>query len=377
MTSTPPEIPMQPADSPRAATAVPQAIYSSLESTRTSFNGWLSRSASTDVPPLIDVIIGGRIVRKTRPYLAADSHPPVWKFGCQWLKPLDTGTTIELRFAETGQRLAATTVDFRDGKHAMHSRAFNYAVFYNPKSACTSIRNLFFALHADEMDPLRPDNAIRNAPTIFPLGKECLPEFKINVVRDPYRRLISSFIDKVASLFYHPQLCTGHEVYRWRFGSKTEPWGDLTFLDFLDYLAEHRDFADLHFHSQPLITGDVEIVRVEDLETQLCDVYRRRRPELLDRVKAFFNLPMAHANRSLNNQYANQVELGEPHVLSVRDLGAIIQSGKGFSGEKFISPATLPAMNALLDEEIRCLGYTLLDASGAPAASHGPDLKQP
>ncbi len=333
--------------------------YSGLGVTQTSLSGWFTQQDTSDDPPLVDVIVGGQLLQKTYPHSAAGNQPPAWKLGCQWLQPLAIGTSVELRCSATGQRLAAAQVDGRDGKHSMYSTAFDYAVFYNPKSACTSLRHLFFALHADEINPQRADKTIHRAPSVFPLPKDRPPQFKINVVRDPYRRLVSAFIDKVASLFYHRTLCTGHDVYRWRFGPQTDAWGELTFEDFLDYLVLHRDFSDIHFQTQPVIAGDVELVSVEQFESQLCDVYQRRQPALLDRVKAFFNSPAARANQSVLAHLSHRVDLPDAHTRTVRELGEIIKSGRGFASDAFISEVTLPTLNALLGSEILAHGYAL------------------
>lgn len=359
-------------NSPAPATAR-RVMFSSLEGTQTSLSGWFTQQNTSGDPPMVDVMVGGQLLQKTHPHPAAGSQPPAWKLGCQWLQPLAIGTPIELCLSATGQRLAAAQIDGRDGKHSMYSNAFNYAVFYNPKSACTSLRHLFFALHADEIDPQRADKTIRSAPAIFPLPKDRPPQFKINVVRDPYQRLMSAFIDKVASLFYHPPLCTGHDVYRWRFGPQTDAWGELTFQDFLDYLTLHRDFSDIHFQTQPVIAGDVELVRVEQLEAQLCEVYQRRQPALLDRVKAFFNSPAARANQSVLAHLSNRVELPDAHIRPVRELGGIIKSGRGFASDAFISEATLPTLNALLESEILAYGFPLRPmpiANADSATSH-------
>jgi hypothetical protein len=252
-----------------------------------------------------------------------------------------------------------TKVDFRDGLHGMHSLVGNYSIFYNPKSACTSVRNLFFALHANEINTPNVDPLIRNAPAVFPPSQDRLPEFKINIVRDPYQRLVSAFVDKVASLFYQPQLCTGHEIYRWRFGQDTQTWGNLTFMDFLNYLSKNRNFSDIHFQAQPVIGGDVELVRVEHLEEQLCDVYQRRRPELLDAVNQFFATPESHANRSANSRLDQKADILNPHTAPVRALGEMIKAGNGFSANLLISEATLPTLNALLVHEVEAHGYSV------------------
>ncbi|MES2508801.1 MAG: sulfotransferase family 2 domain-containing protein [Pseudomonadota bacterium] len=351
-----------------------RVMYSSLEGTQTSLSGWFTQQNTSGDPPLVDIVVGGQLLQKTYPHPTAGNQPPAWKLGCQWLQPIAIGTPLELRVSATGQRLAAAQVDGRDGKHSMYSTAFNYAVFYNPKSACTSLRHLFFALHADEIDPQRAEKTIRSAPSVFPLPKDRPPQFKINVVRDPYKRLVSAFIDKVASLFYCPQLSTGHDVYRWRFGPQTDAWGELTFQDFLDYLALHRDFSDIHFQTQPVIAGDVELVYVEQFEAQLCEVYQRRQPALLDRVKTFFSSPAAHANQSVLARLSHRVELPDAHNRPVRELAEIIKSGKGFASDAFISEATLPALNALLEGEILAHGFRLrpMPITNASSATSHP-----
>jgi hypothetical protein len=251
-----------------------------------------------------------------------------------------------------------------DGKHGMYSKHFDYAVFYNPKSACTTIRNLFFLLHSNEINITPTEEnlktLIRNAPAVFPLTNTSSSTFKINVVRDPYKRLISSFIDKVASLYYQPRLCTGKNIYRWRFGSNEEKWGNLTFDDFINYLSENRDIADIHFQAQPIIAGNIEIVRVENLQQELLSVYERRLPALLEQVSSFFSTPASKANQSANARLTSKISLSNAHQLSVAELGSLIKTKNGFNSADFISSQTLPSLNLLLKEELEAFNYPTL-----------------
>lgn len=342
-----------------APAAVRPVMKVSLDLTRTSVSCRFSAMDPLGSPPAVDMLIGGEHFRRYTPQLIDDPSSPLWSINAQWLQPLPQEAAVELRFAANGFRFAGATVNARDGKHAMYSRASRYAMFYNPKSACTSVRNLFFFLHTGELGPEAADFSIRHAPQFFPLPVDGAPEFKINVVRDPYRRLVSGFVDKVASQFFAPHLCAGHAIYQWRFGAGQEQWGQLTFMDYLAYLAEHRETADIHFQPQPLVTGDVELVRVEDLERQLCDVYARRRPELLERVREFFTTPSARANESPVGRAKVQIKLDAPHLLPVSDLAAIVSAGNGFNAQDFISDATLPAMNVMLAGELAALGYAV------------------
>jgi hypothetical protein len=130
-------------------------------------------------------------------------------------------------------------------------------------------------------------------------------------------------------------------------------------MDFLDYLSKNRSFSDIHFQAQPVIGGDVELVRVEQLEQQLCDVYRRRRPDLLGKVKEFFSTPESHANRSANSRIDHPIDILNPHTTPVSELGEMIKAGNGFSANLLISAATLPTLNALLQNEVDAHGYNV------------------
>jgi hypothetical protein len=338
-----------------------------LNCTKTSVSGRIQRAEEANTPPKIDVYIKDKFQKTIELQDAPNATPPIWRFNYQWITPLEKGSIIELRATFNKKLIARLVIGSRDGIHAMYSKKFDYVVFYNPKSACTTIRNLFFLLHEDEINKTQSPESIAeligNAPTIFPLTNTATPTFKINVVRDPYKRLISGFIDKVASLYYQPRLCTGKEIYRWRFGSSEDQWKNLTFNDFLNYLSENRDVGDIHFQTQPVIAGDVEIVRVESLQQDLLSVYQRRLPALVERASSFFTTPAAKANQSANARLASKVSLSNAHQLTVAELGGLIKANTGFNSADFISSQTLPALNALLKEELEAFGYPTLTLS--------------
>lgn len=335
----------------------PVRMRSSIDCTRTSVSGWLSLPQPVDGPVMLEVTVGGVVQRPVRAHRAVESDEPGRRFDLQWLQPVAPGDKVVVRLAGTAVCVAAAPIGTRAAKHAMFSPKFSYAIYYNPKSACTSLRRLFVELHADEVEG---DDvpSVNHAPTVFPLrGAGDHPA--IHVVRHPQTRVVSAFIDKVVSRYYAPQLCTGDDVYRWRFGADQSLWGGLTFMDFLAYLGENRHCADIHFQVQPAIDGNVETVRVEKLAAELEFAYGRHVPELAERVRQFLASPDARSNLSLHTTNVVRQALPNAHLMTAAELGRLLQDGIGFESRDFISVDTTAEMTKFLRDEAEAHGYTL------------------
>ena len=77
----------------------------------------------------------------------------------------------------------------------LYSKKFNYLMFYSAKSGCSTVRNLFLNLHGDELTKY-PDDGIHSLPKYFPLNIQDQNIPSIVVVRDPFQRAVSMFLDK-------------------------------------------------------------------------------------------------------------------------------------------------------------------------------------
>ena len=327
--------------------------------TRTGVRGWIV-STQTKSQPRVSLEINGvpALALRVRESTLTDMGIK-WSFDAQWLAPGEVGSFIQLRMAEFPKMVFRSTIPAKDAKHAMYSTLYDYAVFYNPKSACTTLRMLFLTLHRNEVEAFVEDAALNHAPYIFPLGQDTRPEFKINVVRHPYHRVISAFFDKLVSYCYLPASCTGQDIFEHKFGPDQSHWQTLTFNDYLDYLLDHRIGADIHFQVQPIISGHVELVRVETLATDLIDVYQRRRPQLAPQVETFLSGGEGRVNVSLNSRNGKKVSLDAPHRLPISEIAELIRGGASLTPESFLNPETQDRLVMLLKDEMAAFGYTL------------------
>lgn len=246
-------------------------------------------------------------------------------FSSHWPKPLKAGDTVLAAVLTAGKKLYNTpiTVDHVQNDPCLYSSEHSYLIYYNFKSACTLVRELFIHLHAGEVSadqhPIGVDAArIAFLPPDELVAEEAGGLSSIVVVRNPYYRVLSMFLDKVVSWCYEPELCYGHEVFEHYYGDDTARYTELTFADFLLYLRDNVLSANMHFRKQPLIEGTDAVWRVESLQEDIQAYYRSFRPQLLPQVQAFFSARSEHANASLNSRQKTHsdlyLEIGRAHV---------------------------------------------------------------
>lgn len=79
----------------------------------------------------------------------------------------------------------------------LYSTKLNYIVCYSAKSGCSTVRKIFLDLHINELEKM-PSDGIHNLPQYFPLSPSCNKSSIpcIIVVRNPFSRVVSMFLDK-------------------------------------------------------------------------------------------------------------------------------------------------------------------------------------
>ncbi len=78
---------------------------------------------------------------------------------------------------------------------SLYSKKYDYIVNYCAKSGCSTIRKLFLDLHNDELSKQPPDG-IHTLAHYFPVPKGKINVPTIIVVRNPFSRVVSMFLDK-------------------------------------------------------------------------------------------------------------------------------------------------------------------------------------
>lgn len=173
-----------------------------------------------------------------------------------------------------------------------YSKKYKYIIKYHPKSGCSLFRQFFLELHKDEVLKNKPISHHICA-KLFPYKNEEVP-LKINLVRNPYTRVVSMFTNK---------MCTKQQGVL----NKTIKLEKHTFYHFVKYLYDnvdnlHKMNKHLHLQSNNYEDDDV-IVKLESFQSDIVDVYNRPNYiQLMPKVNNFFNKPKTAYNVTKRHQ---------------------------------------------------------------------------
>lgn len=184
-----------------------------------------------------------------------------------------------------------------------YSKKFNYIIKFHAKSGCTLFRKLFIELHKNETsEPLNH----HICSTIFPYNKEKV-FLKLNLVRNPYHRVVSMFTNK---------MCSGNQGIL----NNSIKLPKHTFFHFVKYLYENRNNLfrmNHHVHRQCReYEKDDVIIKLENFNNEIIKAY--------DRPKYNVLIP-AIKNFLLENNYEsnNRLNISTKIVESVGFVGLI------------------------------------------------------
>ena len=175
----------------------------------------------------------------------------------------------------------------------IYSKKYNYAIKYNPKSGCSFIRMLFLELHQAELGR-EPTNKHHQLIRDFKYNKE-QTHFTLNVVRNPYTRVVSMFtnkfmgLPKASTLYKHIQLPKD------------------TFFEFVKHLYTIRKelirFPDVHVRPQKRTYAPKDtIIKLENLNEELLKAYDNpHTADLLPKVKLFLEKTSKFNNTRRNS----------------------------------------------------------------------------
>ncbi len=169
------------------------------------------------------------------------------------------------------------------------SDKYRYIYFFNPKSACSTYRHLFLDLHRDELPADQRESAsIHDARVLFAprSGIDFRNYFRFTIVRNPFARIVSSYLDKCFEINAPPA-----ERYRvpehhqrlifqpiFSFLQRTPDFDrGFSFQEFLQYLqfaADKQLKPDIHFRAQiPVGTRIDGYYRIEDPIEELMAIF--------------------------------------------------------------------------------------------------------
>ncbi|MEM7358253.1 MAG: sulfotransferase family 2 domain-containing protein [Pseudomonadota bacterium] len=134
---------------------------------------------------------------------------------------------------------------------------YKYIMFYSAKAGCTSMRNLFIALHKDEMSEQQRGqmNSYHNINELFPYDRDAdySDYYKFYISRNPYSRVVSGFLDQ----YVYAQNTRVKEMLE---QSPPKDGPPQTFIEFLEYLKTVKDSdRDGHFQTQAFSSHVVKV----------------------------------------------------------------------------------------------------------------------
>jgi len=165
----------------------------------------------------------------------------------------------------------------------VYSKYHHYKLRYHAKSGCTLVRQLFLEIHGDEVEPKVKETLDKwhDIQLAFPLPQQHVNLYTINVVRNPYKRVVSMFVNRI---------CGGpkNNMVGKKFG-----FTSLSFYQFVMTLMELKMFkgnllglVDDHIVPQSInFAKSDKVVKLENIEEELGKVLP---PALVPRMEAFF-----------------------------------------------------------------------------------------
>lgn len=170
--------------------------------------------------------------------------------------------------------------------HGACSSSTRINFLYSPKCACTSIRQLWYACHPEDMIHPTPVYYWHTIPLDYPKPNKELPI--LLAVRDPFKRAVSMYNHRVCMASVHldyfyiyAQICAYHNKM------------EISFLDFCIYLKHSKDNqwlgVDYHFLPQTYIPDEYkDIVSIDDFTNGKLDLIRCEK-ELYSQIKQFYH----------------------------------------------------------------------------------------
>ena len=185
---------------------------------------------------------------------------------------------------------------------------YKYIFYYNPKSACSSFRKLYLKLHAEEVPDKHKGVTHHKLKNVFfsVKGRDYSNFISYTVVRNPFTRIVSAFLDKCSEVKYNAEKRFRKEHFNKTIHYKIFSYLNrpvdfsqgYTFNEFLDYLMNNSE-VDPHFRPQSRYSVN-HYYRIEDDIQNYFDIMSeifRHDGAKLEQVKDFFLRP-SNENRS-------------------------------------------------------------------------------
>jgi len=186
-----------------------------------------------------------------------------------------------------------------------YSKEYDYIMFYNAKSGCSTWRSLFLYLHKDEL-PNGPSNSHHSVRHDFRLKDNNFNRKKIMVVRNPFSRVVSMYTNKITN--NKDRLLLAHLIKH-----KLIKNNKITFRQFVDILYNLKknnrlNNIDIHIKEQTCyLKPNTEIVHLENFNKEIIQAYKNIGLDyLVPKIEEFFDKEY-FSNKSLKDESRNFV----------------------------------------------------------------------
>ena len=219
---------------------------------------------------------------------------------------------------------------------------YKYIMFYGAKAACTSLRNLYLAIHRDEMSEqqLASLDSYHNLNVVCPFEPDTdySDYYKFYISRNPYERVVSAFLDQYTF--------ARHESVQSMLEECPPKNGDpQTFVEFLYYLRDVPDYSrDSHFQTQSHFGYKVILKRKPKLRRMLPDQIAL---DYTGDVRQFDN----HLEKIFRKIFRNNTEMREK---ALTEIPKIPRMNNLIYGKE-----TWPNAEHMNPEELRSLPYVV------------------
>jgi hypothetical protein len=189
-----------------------------------------------------------------------------------------------------------------------YSPKYNYIMKVHAKSGCSYFRQLFLFLHHNELSEKNKSklNKHHNIQLLFTNPNKIKPFFTINIVRNPYKRVVSIFMDKV---------CGGTLTIIINKLNLDKFTFECFIKKLYDYYKIHNKvFFDIHVFPQSYKYNENDIIiKLEDYNEKLIESYNNEHTsELIPKINEFFTLNNIQKNNvpkhDCDNTYIGDIE---------------------------------------------------------------------